>query len=140
MSAKKLSGYFLDSNIWIYALADGQDQQKQDVAAQLIRTTSAVVSTQVINEVYINLLRKSNFSEEQVRELITAFYQGSQVIPFDMEILTQASSLRERYALSFWDSLIVASALHAGLSTLYSEDMQHGLLVNGQLEILNPFG
>ncbi|MGD1952518.1 MAG: PIN domain-containing protein [Leptolyngbyaceae cyanobacterium] len=140
MSAKKLSGYFLDSNIWIYALADGQDQQKQDVAAQLIRTTSAVVSTQVINEVYINLLRKSYFSEEQVRELITAFYQGSQVIPFDMEILTQASSLRERYALSFWDSLIVASALHAGLSTLYSEDMQHGLLVNGQLEILNPFG
>lgn len=139
MSAKNLSGYFLDSNIWIYALADGQDKRKQEVAAQLIRTTSVVASTQVINEVCINLIRKSDFTEEQVRELVTAFYQGSQVIPFDMEILTQASSLRERYALSFWDSLIVSSALYAGLSTLYSEDMQNGLIVNGQLKILNPF-
>ena len=54
MSDKNLSGYFLDSNIWIYALADNQDERKQEVVAQLIRTTSAVVSTQVINEVCIN--------------------------------------------------------------------------------------
>ena len=85
------------------------------------------------------LIRKSDFTEEQVRKLITAFYQGSQVIPFDMAILTQASSLREQYALSFWDSLIVASALYAGLSTLYSEDMQNDLIVNERLEIVNPF-
>lgn len=140
MSDKNLSGYFLDSNIWIYGLAKNQDKHKQKLSAQLIQTTSVVVSTQVINEVCINLIRKADFTEEQVRDLITAFYKGSRVISFDMEILTQASSLRERYALSFWDSLIVSSALYAGLSTLYSEDMQNGLIVNEQLEIVNPFG
>lgn len=140
MSDKNLSGYFLDSNIWIYGLAKNQDEHKQKLAAQLIQTTSVVVSTQVINEVCINLIRKSDFTEEQVRDLITAFYKGSRVISFDMEILTQASSLRERYALSFWDILIVSSALYEGLSTLYSEDMQNGLIVNEQLEIVNPFG
>ena len=139
MIAKNRSGLFLDSNIWIYALAKNQDGQKQEVAAQLVQTTGVVISTQVINEVCINLLRKSAFSEKQINELISAFYQGSKVISFNAEILRQASTLRGRYAFSFWDSLIVSSACYAGASKLYSEDMQNGLMVNGQVEIVNPF-
>ncbi len=50
-----------------------------------------------------------------------------------------SSRLRSRYNFSFWDSLIVACALAGGASILYSEDMQDGLVVDGQLEILNPF-
>ncbi len=50
-----------------------------------------------------------------------------------------ASELREKYSLSFWDSLIVASALWAECSILYTEDMQHGLKVEEKLTVLNPF-
>ena len=50
-----------------------------------------------------------------------------------------ASQLRQRYSLSFWDSTIVATALNAGVPVLYSEDMQHGLTIEGRLQIRNPF-
>lgn len=139
MNDKVAPGHFLDSNIWIYALAQNQPAQKQAIAAKLIQTAKVVISTQVINEVCINLKKKSSFSEEQIRALIDSFYQGSRIIAFDTEILTQASLLREKYALSFWDSLIVSAALSSGVSTLYSEDMQNDLLVNQQLTIVNPF-
>ena len=49
-----------------------------------------------------------------------------------------ASQLRQTLALSFWDSLIVAAALDAGCTTLYSEDMQHGQRISDQLTIVNP--
>ncbi|MEM9265650.1 MAG: PIN domain-containing protein [Cyanobacteria bacterium P01_F01_bin.13] len=139
MSVEITSGHFLDSNIWIYALTQNQSEQKQKIAAQLIQTSDVVISTQVINEVCVNLKKKANFSEDQIRSLVISFYQGSGVIAFDTGILTQASSLREQYAFSFWDSLIVSSALMANVSTLYSEDMQNGLIVDGQLVIVNPF-
>lgn len=139
MIARNVARHFLDSNIWIYAFAQNQDKQKQSIATKLVQTTGVVISTQVINEVCTNLLRKSDFSETQISKLITAFYQGSQVITFNAEILRQASTLRGRYAFSFWDSLIVSSACYADVSTLYSEDMQNGLVVNDQLEIVNPF-
>jgi predicted nucleic acid-binding protein len=51
----------------------------------------------------------------------------------------RASRLRSQQAFSYWDSLIVSAALEAGCTLLYSEDMQHGQLVEGQLRIINPF-
>jgi predicted nucleic acid-binding protein len=51
----------------------------------------------------------------------------------------KASQVRQQYLLSFWDSIIVASALTAGVSVLYSEDMQHGLMIEEQLQVRNPF-
>jgi len=66
-------------------------------------------------------------------------YQGCIVVDIDRNIITIASDLRMSYSLSFWDSLIVASALAGGADILYSEDMQDGLRVSGQLNIVNPF-
>ncbi|MEZ4708530.1 MAG: PIN domain-containing protein [Caldilineaceae bacterium] len=97
------------------------------------------ISSQVINEVSVNLLRKAHFAEEQVQQLIESFFAKYPVIEADKAIFLAASNLRQRYSFSYWDSLIVASALQAGVEVLYSEDMQHGLKVNGQLEIVNPF-
>lgn len=137
--ASEEQGYFLDSNIWIYATADNQEPTKHEVACRLVNAQGVVISTQVINEVCFNLIRKSKFQEQQVKLLIQSFYEGSHVVPFSPGILSNASDLRSRYSLSFWDSLIVASALDAGVSTLYTEDMQNGLIVADQLEIVNPF-
>jgi len=71
--------------------------------------------------------------------VIQSLYNRCQVVEFDLNILESASDLRTQYNLSFWDSLIVASALSGGADTLYSEDMQDGLIVSGQLTIINPF-
>lgn len=130
---------FIDSNLWIYALIVQQDKQKATIAKQVIETHQVVVSTQVINEVCTNLLRKSAFPEPAIRAVIDDFYQSYLVITIDQASLLEASRLRERYGFSYWDSLIVACALQAGVTRLYSEDMQANLVVNHTLEIINPF-
>lgn len=139
MTAIHENGYFLDSNIWIYALANNQDINKRNIACQLVNAEGVIISTQVINEVCLNLIKKSSFSEQQIIQLIEAFYKGSHIISFNRDILVNSSNLRSRYKFSFWDSLIVACALAAGASILYTEDMQDGLVVDSQLQIVNPF-
>lgn len=133
------TSYFVDSNIWLYALIQSQDINKHKIANQLVQSENIFVSTQVINEVCVNLIKKAAFSEQQVYALVSAFYQAYTVIELNIDILLKASDLRNNYLFSFWDSLITAMALQAGVDILASEDMQDGLIVEGKLEIKNPF-
>jgi predicted nucleic acid-binding protein len=132
--------FFVDTNVWLYAFITGQDAAKSARARQLLQenASSIVVSSQVINEVCVNLLRKAHVPESKVRELVRSFYQKYPVIMLDESLQLAASQLREQLSLSFWDSLIVSAALHSGAAILYTEDMQAGLVVN-ELTIHNPF-
>ncbi|WP_363269037.1 PIN domain-containing protein [Okeania sp. SIO2B3] len=98
-----------------------------------------MISTQVINELAVNFIKKAKFDESQIKTVIQSLYSRCQVLPFELTILESASDLRSQYSLSFWDSLIVASALAAGANVLYSEDIQDGLIVLKRLKIINPF-
>jgi predicted nucleic acid-binding protein len=131
---------FVDTNIWLYAFVEGDDLRKSARAKSLLEASRAViVSPQVINEVCVNLIKKAQFSEQQVQQLIESFYAKYIVIEVSKALLLKASILREQYAFSFWDSTIVSSALQAGTSVLYSEDMQAGLVVENRVLIINPF-
>jgi predicted nucleic acid-binding protein len=131
---------FVDTNIWLYAFVEGDDLRKSARAKSLLEASQAIiVSPQVINEVCINLIKKAQFSEPQVQQLIESFYAKYVVVEVSKALLLMASALQEQYAVSFWDSTIVASALHAGASVLYSEDMQDGLVVENRMRIINPF-
>jgi len=131
--------YFVDTNVWLYAWIVNDDTQKHQIAAEIVQSGNVVVSTQVINETCVNLLRKANLSETQLYDLIVAFYAKYEVVATEAQVLLRASRLRAQYSLSFWDSLIVASAIESGCNVLYTEDMQDGLTVEGQLTIVNPF-
>jgi predicted nucleic acid-binding protein len=63
--------YFIDSNIWLYALIQSQDQTKHEVANQLTRLDNIFISTQVIDEVCVNLL-----NQQEIKDIITGFYQS----------------------------------------------------------------
>ncbi len=102
---------FVDTNIWLYAFIEAEDSNKSAAARQLLQEIEPVISSQVINEVSVNLLRKAHFSEEQVRQLIESFFEKYPVIEVSKTVFLSASHLRQRYSLSYWDSLIVASAL-----------------------------
>jgi predicted nucleic acid-binding protein len=130
---------FIDTNIWLYAFIEADDTTKSGIARTLIQESDPVVSVQVINEVCINLLRRANFTEDQIIRLIESFYEKCRVVELTESGLLIASQLRQRYSLSFWDSTIVATALNADVPVLYSEDMQHGLTIEGRLQIRNPF-
>ena len=139
MPANFISPCFIDSNIWLYAFIQSSDPAKTSTARSLIQSTQPILSTQVINEVCVNLLRLAHFPEEKIRHLIASFYDKYPVISPDLSIMLLASRLRQHYSLSFWDSTIIAAALTTDVGVLYTEDMQHGLIVEDQLQILNPF-
>lgn len=76
---------------------------------------------------------------DEISQLIESFYTNYRVIDLTQVILIRASQLRQQYSLSYWDSLIVASALIANVTEIYSEDMQHELVISNQITIINPF-
>jgi predicted nucleic acid-binding protein len=116
-----------------------ENVRKYSLSTQLICSINLIVSTQVINEVCSVLVRKAAFTETQLKQTIQDFYDSCSVVELNAEILVNASNLRIRYHFSFWDGLIVASALSAKAEILYSEDMQDGLVVEQRLTIANPF-
>ena len=129
---------FIDTNIWLYALLDTGEVEKSSRAKDAITRTESILSVQVINELCVNLIKKAGFTEEQISHLIEALYEKYPIIEMDESILLDASQLRQEYALSFWDSTVVACALAADVEILYSEDMQNGLVIRETLEIKNP--
>ncbi|MBN3925317.1 PIN domain-containing protein [Nostoc sp. NMS4] len=137
--------FFIDTNVWLYRLFDdkkievGERERKRNIAISITSNEGIVISTQVVNEVSANLLKKAAFNEEQIKAMIQSLYRRCTVVDFSLSILKSASDIRNRYNFSFWDGLIVACALSAEATILYSEDMQDGLVLPGQLEIVNPF-
>lgn len=136
---------FIDTNIWLYRLFDDQRievaerERKRNIATLVTDKSNLIISTQVINELSVNLIKKAKFDETQIKTVIQSLYNRCQVLEFDLKILESASDLRKQYNFSFWDSLIVASALAGSAAFLYSEDMQDGLIVSRQVNIINPF-
>ena len=140
------SDCFIDSNIWVYTLLEARDDAaKQQIALELLRnlptSVSILVSVQVINEFHWTLTRKYRLADDVALDKATngIIALTSAVLPLDLDTYLEASNIRKRYNLSFWDSLIVASALRAGCTTLYTEDLNHGMIVGKKLHIVNPF-
>lgn len=129
----------VDTNIWLYAFIESDAPEKTKSARTLIQDCQPVVSVQVINEVCVNLIKKAGFDEPRISQLIDAFYEKYDVVELDQPILILASQLRQKYTLSFWDSMIIASALQAQVEIVYSEDLQHNLLIEQSLKVVNPF-
>lgn len=134
---------FIDSNIWLYRFIinprDTDAISKQQIATTITNYQNILISTQVVNEVCANLIRKAGFNNAQIQILLEELEQGCEILPVSLETLQFALKLRAQYLLSFWDSLIVASAVLGNASILYSEDMQDGLILENTLQIVNPF-
>jgi predicted nucleic acid-binding protein len=130
---------FIDSNLWLYAFIcqPGEDSKHARARELVEKPVRYVVSEQVIAEVSANLLRKAGIENAHLMRLVESFYGRCRVVAPSLDMHRRANGLREKYHLSFWDSLIVAATLEAGCNTLLTEDMQHGLLED-QLRLLNP--
>jgi predicted nucleic acid-binding protein len=136
---------FIDTNIWVYAFLDNErDHAKQSkilaVLEDIPAESAVVISVQVVNEFHWILARKYGIHETTIKnKVIKGIAAFANIVPLGFEIYQYAFRIRSKYAISFWDSLIVASALDNGCNLLYSEDMQHGMVIERKLKILNPF-
>jgi len=127
---------FFDSNIPLYLLSE--DAAKADRAEALI-AQGGVISVQVLNESARVLSRKRLLNWDAIDEFLRTVRAVCEVRPLTVETHEQALVLARRHGFSFFDAVIVASALKAGCDTLYSEDFQHGMRVEDRLSIANPF-
>ena len=127
---------FFDTNVLLYLLS--ADAAKADRAESLL-AEGGTISVQVLNEFASVALRKIGMPVAELREILDPVRNVCQVEPVTESTHERALALVERYGFAFYDALLLAAALHAGCSRLYSEDLQHGQLIDRQLRILNPF-
>jgi predicted nucleic acid-binding protein len=131
-----MPGSFFDSNVLLY-LASG-DRIKADRAEQLI-ADGGTISVQVLNEVANVARRKMQMSWKEIGSFLATVRGLLPVVPVSVETHEIGIALAERYGFSTYDAMITASAILSGCDTLWSEDLQHNMVVDNQLRIINPF-
>ena len=131
-----MSADFVDTNVVLYSLSDDATKRGQALA---ILVTQPVLSLQVLNEAANVMRRKLGFAIPAIREVVLRWMRESRLHPLTPSALLSALDVADRYGFSHYDSLIIAAALEAGCTTLYSEDLQHGQVIDHRLTIINPF-
>lgn len=132
---------FVDTNILVYAHDRGAGAKHEKAAAlieELWSTGTGVVSTQVLQELYVNVRRRAAqpISAEDAAGLIEDYLCWNLVVN-DGASIRDAIQIEARYGLSFWDALIVQAANQAAAAILYTEDLNHGQIY-GEVEARNP--
>lgn len=131
---------FVDSNVFLYAM-DNADPKKQDAARNwrehLWKNRRGRISFQVLNEFYVNAVRKHPGAREQARAEIRDLLAWDPVAQDD-SLLEEGWKIQDRYQISYWDAMIVAAAKAMSCAYLLTEDLQAGQKFDG-IEILNPF-
>lgn len=127
---------FIDSNVVLYLLSG--DHLKADRAEQLI-AAGAVCSVQVLNEVASVALRKLRMPWAELDEFLSVLRKLCRVVDVTGPVHCMGLDVARRYRISVYDAMIIANALQEKCTTLWSEDMHHGLRVHGGLTIRSPF-
>ncbi len=126
----------VDTNVLVY-LHDSSDTRKRNIAEHILAGNPKVPS-QVISE-YLNVTRRVlKLSKFEIVAQSANLLKDCEIIQVSCHTLTKATDLIQKFDFQLFDSIIVAAACEADCNILYSEDMQHGLVVEG-LTILNPF-
>lgn len=133
---------FVDTNIFIYAfLEDEGNIEKRRAALELLQSLSSAdiaISTQVLSEIY-SVLLKNKVSDKAIQKKVEILVSETAVSPITLDTVRKSWKIRFKYAYTYWDSLIVASALENNCSTLYTEDMHDGQVIEDSVRIINPF-
>jgi predicted nucleic acid-binding protein len=133
---------FVDSNVLVYAHdldADARHGKAVEIVRELWKNQNGVISTQVLQEFYVNVTRKipQPLDKSKAREVIRN-YSLWQTEIIDSSDVFRASEIEEANQISFWDALILVTAAKSGASVLLSEDLNAGQTVLGVI-IENPF-
>ena len=127
---------FFDTSVLLYLLS--KDAAKADRVEELL-TARGTISVQVLNEFAAVSLRKLGMPLPEVKEILDTVRAVCDVVPLTVETHDRALAIVARYGFSLYDSLVIAAALIAGSKRLYSEDLQHGQVIDRQLRVVNPF-
>jgi predicted nucleic acid-binding protein len=127
---------FFDTSVLLYLLSS--EDEKADRVETLL-AEAGVISVQVLNEFAAVAIRKLAMPLAEIREVLETVRNICRTEPLTVEDHDRAAENLKRYKFSFYDSVIVASALRAGCRILYTEDLQHGQVIEKQLKVIDPF-
>lgn len=127
---------FFDTSVLLYLLSS--DAAKSDRVETLL-ADRGTISVQVLNEFAAVAIRRLKMPLPEVREVLDTIRAVCDVETVTVETHDRALAVVERYGFSLYDSLLIAAALIADCKVLYSEDLQHGQLIDRQLRVVNPF-
>ena len=126
---------FFDTNILVYAISDDAAKIRR---SEEILSAGGIISVQVLNE-FANVARRKHRRDwARIRAVLADFRATLRVETITLETHERGLALAERYGFAVHDAMIVAAAMLAGCSTLYSEDMHDGLVI-GDLTLRNPY-
>ena len=131
-----MPGSFFDTNVLLYLASD--NAVKADRAEEIVLRGGAI-SVQVLNEVANVARRKMQLSWQDTHTFLTTIRALVTVHPVTIETHETGLALAERYTLSIYDALIAAAAVRAECDTLWSEDLQDGMVIGKRLHVANPF-
>ncbi|NIM12340.1 MAG: PIN domain-containing protein [Candidatus Aminicenantes bacterium] len=131
---------FIDSNIFIYAKVQESGESKHEIAQKFLESVSGeiIISTQVLSEFYY-VLNRYKIDDSIIQDSINEILEDVTLRTITLDTIKSCWKIKTRYRYSYYDSLIIASALENNCSLLYSEDMQHEQLIHDELRIMNPF-
>jgi predicted nucleic acid-binding protein len=131
-----MPGEFLDTNVIVYAFTT----DPRAGAAQTLLGRRCVTSVQTLNEFANVARRKLSMTWREIHDALAAIRTLCRsILPMDLETHTDALRIAERYGCAIFDALIIAAALRAKCTVLYSEDMQDGMAIDRRLRIVDPF-
>ena len=129
---------FFDTNLLVYLYSN---DPKSAIVETLVRShfDRIWLSIQVLNELYSVLTRKGLKTKEEAQVIINDLMENCRIYCLDKQCIKRGIEINIQHKFSYWDSLILASALEAGCNLLYSEDLHHNQHIENSLTILNPF-
>ncbi len=129
---------FIDTNVLIYLYS--QEKEKQQIVLSIFESEHTFcISTHVMMEFCNVLIKKLKYPRNAVDIALEDFKENFEILVVDFQMIKHALRIQEQYQYSFFDSLVLATAIVSNCTRVYSEDMQHDQLIDGMLRIWNPF-
>ncbi|MEW6418840.1 MAG: PIN domain-containing protein [Nitrospirota bacterium] len=129
---------FLDTNILIYAYSETEPEKKEKVLS-ILESPGLLVSTQVINEFIWVMNRKYNIDLSPLTLIVHNIFELYDVAIITQTTINKAITISRSLKYSYWDCLMLSSALESNCDIFYTEDFQHGQIIEDKLKIFNPF-
>lgn len=128
----------VDTNVLIYAYSSTELNKKQ-ASLEILSSNNIMLNTQVINEFIWIMTKKFSVDLKVLTMIIKNLFDSYRIEIIEKETIIKAMSISSRYGYTHWDSLILANALINNCRIVYTEDMQHKQIIEGKVQIINPY-
>jgi predicted nucleic acid-binding protein len=132
---------FVDTNIFVYAHLDNELEKygkAKFLFENILMGKKVIISVQVVNEFY-SAMSRYKYSHGEIVKFVSEISVRANIRNISFDTSKKAFYIRDKYQYSWWDSLVLASALENDCKIIYSEDMQDGQIIENTLKIVNPF-